>query len=217
MPQPNPGQNSRNALDNLQDQRLRSVQAGSISSATTDTTFIKPPPCCNGNHISQARNSNMSTLDASAQMPASSEALQFLAATAVDNCSNNCSNETNNQTQLELNFSNPTLLDTMTVAAPQSQYSNFRETRNHFKSSPSTVRHDSMSGSYSFSSDAISKRSSESSQSSDECSLVNGRRYTPLTHLQSQPSQTSMNVQQDFMNRNMAPHRTSVSNFSTSV
>ncbi|KAF1914299.1 hypothetical protein BDU57DRAFT_588657 [Ampelomyces quisqualis] len=214
MPQPNPAQTSRNALDNLQDQRLRSVKAGSTSSSGADTSFIKPPPSWNGIDTSQSNGSNTAPSNIPTQTPVSTgSALQFLATAAVDNSSN----ESGNQSQLELNFSNPTLLDAMTVSAPHSQYSNFRETRNQFKSTPPSARHDSQTGSYSFSSDATSKRSSESGQSTDGCSIVNGRRYIPLSHLQTQASPTLANRQKEsFMNRNMTPQRASMSDVSTS-
>jgi hypothetical protein len=211
IPQPSPAQNSRNTLDSLQDQRLRYAQAGNASSAGAIARDVKPQPIWSDNQINQC--TTLST-NASTQMPAPTEdALRFLATAAAD-CT---AGATNSTSQIELNFTSSSLLEAMTASAPTTQYSNFRENRTLSQSSASNAFHDLQTCSYGFNSDNASKRGSTGGEDSEDCKLVNGRQYTPLTHLQPQTSRVSESLQRDmFSNRSIPLHRASLGDLNTS-
>jgi hypothetical protein len=214
FPQPSPAQTSRNALDNLQDQRLRSSQAGSTSSASASTRDVKPQPSWDSSSDSQVNQCSTVSSDPSTQMPApTEESLRFLATAAVD-CNAGATSAT---PQIELNFTSSSLLEAMTASAPTPQYSNLRAHRTHSQSSASRAFHDLQTSSYSFSPNHASKRGSTTQDDSDDCKLVNGSQYTPLPHLQPHTPRVPESLQRDiFDNRNMPLHRTSLGSLNTS-
>jgi hypothetical protein len=214
IPQPSPAQNSRNTLDSLQDQRLRYSQAGNTSSAGTIARDVKPQPIWGSGCDDQINQCTAMPTNASTRMPAPTEdALRFLATAAAD-CN---AGATSSAPQIELNFTSSSLLEAMTASAPTPQYSNFRENRTLSQSSASNAFQDLQTCSYGFNSDNASKRGSTGGEDSEDCKLVDGRQYTPLTHLQPQTSRVPESLQRDiFSNRSIPLHRASLGNLNTS-
>lgn len=214
FPQPSSAPTSRNVLDNIHDQRLRSGQTGVTSHIGSSVVYAKPPPQppWHPSNATQAVEATSTDDGTSANDPAPVEAaLNFLAATALDGSTGT----TTNASQLELNFTTSSLFEAMPAPARNAPYSNFRENRTDSQSS--IKRHDSQTSLYSFRPSKSSNRSSTSSDDTDERTLVNGRRYIPLTPLQPQPSTAAESLQREpFDNRNVPAHRSSMSKLSTS-
>lgn len=213
FPQPSAAPTSRNVLDNIADQRLRAGQAGGTSHTGNGAVYTRPPVPWQSSNPTPAVEATPVDAGISAHDVAPvGTALNFLAATALDG--NN--GATTSASHLELNFTTSSLLEAMTAPTLNApSYSNFRETRTH--SQASVKRQDSQAGSYSFRPNSYSKRSSTSSDDSDERTLVSGRRYTPLTPLQPQPSAVAESLQREsFDNRSAPVHRSSMSKLSTS-
>lgn len=212
FPQPSSAPSSRNVLDNLQDQRLRSSQAGITSPMSSHTVYAKPSLPWHSSTATHAIEATSIDSETSAQDSAPVEgSLDFLSAAANDG---NIA-ATSTAPQPELNFTTSSLLDAMTAPTLTSPYSNFRENRAYSQSS--ARRHDSQAASYSFRPSSSSKRSSSSSDDTEERNLVSGRRYTPLTPLQAQPSTASEGLQcESFDNRSTPVHRGSMSKLNTS-
>jgi hypothetical protein len=106
--------------------------------------------------------------------------------------------------QLGLNFSTSGLLDGMSAPVSTTNYSYVRETR-------PMARPASQTSLYSYSPDASSKRNSTSGESSNDCALVSGHRYTPLSHSQTQSSPGSCKMHRDScQDRNLQAHHTSM-------
>jgi hypothetical protein len=208
-PQPSPTQTSRNALDNLQDQRLRSGQANSTSSMSTGTTFIKPPSwsSSSGNQVSA---STATPIDTSTLLPTTTDgALNFLATAAIGDDTNTMGTAR----QFELNFTSSPPIDGITASVPTAPYSNFRASRSYRQPSTQVSRHDSQTSLYSLAPNKPTKRDSLHEDDSEDCKLVNGSRYTPLTHLQPQNPSTPESLQREsFENRNVPLHRSSMGN-----
>jgi hypothetical protein len=204
IPQPSPAQASRNALDNLQDQRLRSSQANSTSSVGTGTTFIKPPSWSSGgdNHISA---SSTTPVDGSTHASTTAGgALNFLATAAIED-------NTTTMPHFEYDFNSSSLMDGITASAPIAPYSNFRESRPYRQSSTQVTRHDSQTSLYSLAPNKTSKRDTLDGEDSEDFKLVNGRRYTPLTHLQPQTPSAPKSLQREsYDHRNIPLHRSSM-------
>ncbi|KAH7390911.1 hypothetical protein DE146DRAFT_147414 [Phaeosphaeria sp. MPI-PUGE-AT-0046c] len=214
FPQPSSAQTSRNVLDSLQDQRLRAGQTGVASHIGSTAVYAKPSLPWHPSNATHAVAVESTPIDAetSAQDSAPVQGvLNFLAATAIDGSTA----ATTNAPQLELNFTTPTLLEAITAPTKTSPYSNFRENRAY---SQSTVkRRGSQAGSYSFRPSDSSKRSSTSSDDTEERTLTSGRRYTPLTPLQPQPSTTPESLQREPFDKRSTPlHRGSMSKLNTS-
>jgi hypothetical protein len=206
FPQPNPAQTSRNALDNLQNQRLRSGQG----SSTSFTRILQP---WNPNNDSIANATTTTSIENSAPVAATTDgALGFLATAAVeDNAS-----VAGTATSPELNFSLPSLLDTKAVSAPINKYSNFRESRNQCKASGNITRHDSHTNLYSYDTHDTPKRNPSSEENSEERKLVNGHQYIPLAHQQTPVSSNQESLQGDsIQNRDFPPQRVSIGSLST--
>jgi hypothetical protein len=207
-PQPNPTQISRNALDNLQDQRLRSGQANT-SSMSTGGAFMKPPSWSSSSGT-QVSVPSTTTIDASLNMPTTADgALNFLATAAIGVDANTVGTTP----QFELNFTSSPLIDGITAAVPTAPYSNFRASRSYRQSSTQVTRHDSHTNLYSLAPNKPTKRDSLHEDDFEDCKLVNGRQYTPLTHLQPQTSSAPESLQREsFENRNVPLHRSSLGN-----
>ena len=207
FPQPNPAQTSRNAVDNLQDQRLRSSQGGS-------TSFMRPLQPWNPNHDVLVNSTTTTPTGSSAPTPAATDgALEMLATTAIEgDAGTTCA-----PTSPELNFSTSTLLEAMTASAPGSKYSNFRESRSQGRTSRQITRQDSHTNLYSYNTFNSTNRDTVSDASSDDCKLVNGRQYVPLTHQQIQGPSMSESLQRDScQNHNGPVQRASMRSLNTS-
>jgi hypothetical protein len=210
---PNPVQTSRrNVLDELQGQRLRSGQAASASSSGSSATFMKPLLPWSSHDNNQISVSTATASGTSASMPPAADgALEFLATTAIDG-----DTSVAGTSQLELNFSSPTLFDPMTAPAPSTSYSTFREDRAHSQALAHMPRQSSESNLYSFNPDSATKRNS-AGDSADDCKLVNGQSYMPLTHRSQQSPVLPKSLHKEsFDNRQDPLHRTSMANLSSS-
>ncbi|KAF1965026.1 hypothetical protein BU23DRAFT_575231 [Bimuria novae-zelandiae CBS 107.79] len=179
IPQPSPAQTSRNVVDQLQDQRLRSARAMGGSSFSSGG-FIKP--------LLPLHNDN------DAQITATTEALaaQISTSTPISTsdsvaCYSGTLSATTDEvpvsTAPQFNFSTSPLFDAMSAPA-QPSYSNFRDSQDYSKpaNSPSTnsttpmTRQISQNNLYSIGTSS----SSRSSLGGNGSTLVSGHRYTPL-------------------------------------
>jgi hypothetical protein len=206
FPQQNPAQTSRNAVDNLQDQRLRSSQGSS-------TSFMRPLQPWNSNSESLSNVTTTAPVDNSTIVVTTEEsALSFLATTAIE--SDTCVNGT--VTSPELNFSS-SLLETITAPAPNSKYSNFRESRAQGRQPGHITRHDSQTKLYSYNAENTSKCDSLCEENSNDRKLVNGRQYVPLAHQQAQGSSIPKSLQREsFEDRNSTLQCASMGSLNTS-
>ncbi|KAF2033201.1 hypothetical protein EK21DRAFT_59289 [Setomelanomma holmii] len=209
FPQPSGGQSSRNAVDQLQDQRLRSAQAMSGPSTVAGTMFAKPLFSWSTDSDSQANPTAVPAPDVPPQLPTTADGtLNFLSATTSMVGDGNSASA---PSQLQINFSTPALLENMNALAPASTYSNFRESRAQGSGPKNLTRHDSQTNLYSFNSDSNSKRNSFSSGT-----LVNGTPYQPLPQQQPQASSVETSQCQSLENRPSSLHRSSMGNMSSS-
>lgn len=221
-PQPNQGHGRHHALDQQQDQRLRSSQAIGTPSLSNSTpsyahggSFVKPLlpwETANENLVNAVNDA------ASVIMPPPATTSRASAA-VTDSPSDLYSSGTSaNSTSIstgtpsqEFCFDTLPLLDPSMVMAPTPPaYSNFRESRD-LSASPASAqlpRNDSSSSLYTF--DAGSRRPSFLVDSSSS-TLVSGRRYTPL----SRPV-VALGVDKDsFGSQNISLFQTSVSDLSS--
>jgi hypothetical protein len=213
IPQPSPAQTSRNVVDQMQDQRLRSGQAMGPSSVNSGGTFAKPLLPWSLDSDNPLNVSQATSAEGAAMLPATTDGnMSYLAATSsADDAI------TTSTAPASLNFSTSALLDAMSPSAPVSTYSNFRESRRPEISAAHMVRQSSQSNLYSFNSDSSGKRHSHGSESSNDATLVSGHRYTPLAHSQPQASPHLESLQREvFETRNNPLHRASMSNLNSS-
>jgi hypothetical protein len=216
IPMPSPAQTTRNVVDQLQDQRLRSAQAMSGTSRTNAGSFPKLELPYNsdcevqvpvGTDASASDNATQATT--SAPMPNTTDAtLSFLPiATPVPE------NDTSDSTETHLSFSASTLLEPLPVPAVPTTYSNFRNYNLPTSSSTETTltltRQESQTNLYSF--NPQSKRHSGDSVN-DSAALVSGHRYTPLNQNQLRHQQSFDDLRRDsFATKAMPTHRASTS------
>ncbi|KAH7086328.1 hypothetical protein FB567DRAFT_497398 [Paraphoma chrysanthemicola] len=183
FPQPSGSQSSRNVVDQLQDQRLRSAQGLGTSSKSTGGAFSKPSRSWGTENDDQISTSMVTASETSTQLPTTTD--DFLASAAAMEGDINLSSSAS---QVQLNFSTPSLLDTIHTSAPANTYSNFRESRIKGPGSAGLTRHDSQTDLYSFNADNDSKRDAIGGHNSNSGMLVNGSTYQPLPHPPSQAS-----------------------------
>jgi hypothetical protein len=207
MPQPSPAQTNRNIVDQMQDARLRSAQAIGTSNMDSRGPFAKPllpwtTDCENRTNASGAASVDAFTQAISPAMPDNTESgMSYMPNTTstVDDATT-----TTTASQLELKFSTSGLLDAMSVQAPATNYSYVRENR-------SMARPSSQTNLYSYSPSSSSKRNSLSGESSNDCALVSGHRYTPLSHSQSHGSPENLSLHREScQSRNVQLRRTSL-------
>jgi hypothetical protein len=185
IPQPSPAQTSRNVVDQLQDQRLRSGQAMGGSSLSNGG-FVKPPlPFASDSDIQATTTRDALPAQTTTSVPAST------ADTAP--C---CPIVATTDTEVlpvtlapQFDFSTSPLFDAMAAPA-RPAYSNFRDSQDYkpMTSSPSKttmpmIRQMSQNNLYCVGSGSNSKGSSGASNSM----LVSGHRYSPLSHTRKQP------------------------------
>jgi hypothetical protein len=215
MPLPSPAQASRNVVDQLQNQRLRSGQAATASSAgaSAGAMFAKSTLPW-GTDVDGTAAANATTSSgAPSQMPTTSEGtLNYLTATSLPGDASSAATAS----QLQLNFSSSSLLDGLSAPAPATTYSTFREHRPQGAASTHLNRHSSQTSLYAYNSDNGQKRNSLGD--SNNCTLVNGQRYTPLPHQQQQQASSSVESLQreSFENRTVPLHRSSMGNLNSS-
>lgn len=177
LPQPSPAQVSRNVVDQLQDQRLRSSQAARSNYSKSVM------PSSNNDDAKLTLPTENSSGDLSTQIAVTLEgSLGYLSTTTSENQPSTV--------QPNFNFSTSNLLDSIT-ASIQPTYSNFRNYHSASSSSeaPSSLtRQQSQTSPYSFSSDSNKRHLM------GDTSLVSGRPYTPLSHSLNQTQQPA-NIQ----------------------
>ena len=214
MPQPSPAQSSH-VVDQMQDARLRSAQAIGTSGMDGRGSFAKSLLPWTTDSESHANASGVASADAFTQpispaMPDNAESSMSYMPNTTSTADD--ATATTAASQLELNFSTSGLLEGMSAPAPATNYSYVRETR------PMT-RPASQTNLYSYSPDSSSKRNSISGESSSDCTLVSGHRYTPLSHSQTRSSPGNRSLHREScQNRNMQPvqlHRTSMGNLNS--
>lgn len=220
VPQPSPAQSSRNVVDQLQDQRLRSAR----SSLTNGATFARPALPQNGNSDVQVTapteaSTGGLTTQVATPVPISNSpeaAMSYLPVTT------SVSEQLAVATQPQLNFSTSSLLNGMPAPSIPTTYSNFRNYSLPTSSPTQTLsplaRQDSLTNLYSFTPDVSSKRNSISNASNDSA-LVSGHRYTPLSHTPSYSHQQTClsDTQRDsFGTRPIPAQRASMSNLNSS-
>ncbi|KAH7080018.1 hypothetical protein BKA63DRAFT_541038 [Paraphoma chrysanthemicola] len=181
FPQPSGSQSSRNVVDQLQDQRLRSAQALGTSNKSTSGAFSKPSRPWGTENNDQISTSMVTASETTTQLPTTTDgSLDFLASAAAMEGDINLSSSAS---QVQLNFSTPSLLETMHTPASANTYSNFRESR---IKGPGLTRHDSQTDLYSFNTDSDLKRNAIGGHNSNSGILVNGSTYQPSPHPPSQ-------------------------------
>lgn len=183
IPQPSPAQASKNVVDQLQDQLLRSAQAMGGSSINNGG-FVKPPPPFHSDVDVQI---TATTEALAAQMTSTTPVSTADSTTCYPNVS--CTEELPISPAPHFNFNTSPLFEAV-PASTRPSYSNFRDSQDYSKpaiSSPtetktSMVRQMSQKSLYSIGSGSNSRNSSGANGST----LVSGHRYTPLSHSQSQ-------------------------------
>ncbi|KAF2268349.1 hypothetical protein CC78DRAFT_21609 [Lojkania enalia] len=226
IPQPSPAQASRNVVDQMQDQRLRSTQSVTSTPQIVNGTFTKPAMAWNGEGAGSDISSNVSVETSSTEAGAQSSqaiaitdipsnSVAFMPATTPIN------EETADTTvQPQLNFSSTPLLEVIPASAMNTTYSNFRNYNLPMPSSTETLpllaRQNPEGNHYSYSSDHGTKRNSLCSTSS-EATLVSGQRYAPLGQAPPQRTDNAGALQKDsFEARNSALQQSPISSLNHS-
>jgi hypothetical protein len=220
IPQPSPAQNSRNIVDQLQHDRLRSTQAIGASTLDNRGSFAKTLLPWNADADHQINVAETTSSDSVAQVMAPTQlsndsegTMGYLPTTTsmTDDAS-----ATSTASQLQLNFSTAGLLDPINVSAPVNTYSYLRESRPAGSPSSQMARQSSQTSLYSYNTDNNSKRNSFGGESSNESTLVSGHRYTPISHSQSQTSSGSHKMHREScQSRNAQLRRASMLNLNS--
>ncbi|ORY15695.1 hypothetical protein BCR34DRAFT_161378 [Clohesyomyces aquaticus] len=203
-PQPNPTQTSRNVVDQLQDQRLRSPQLmNGISYATNTVGDAKPSVAWNlettpaelqDGPVTETTAANLvlqtnSSKDYARPTTPPDDTIAYVPVTS----SSSNGDTTATSAPQELNFSTAPLFEPLSTPTPSVTYSNFRNyslpTSSSAESLNVLARQASQTNLYSFSAESSSKRTSLDDLAS-EAVLVSGQRYAPLGEPPAQP-QTS--------------------------
>jgi hypothetical protein len=226
-PQRKPGYGLHHALDQQQDQRLRSSQTiatPSFSNATPAYTnagsYTKPPQSWLATDSDLATTMNKSNATAmpppgTPHKPADateSPPACFPSGTTTDDVPNTTEDAVSSNT---FNFSTLPLLDPFTTAPTPPAYSNFRESRDFSASTPTAqiTRNDSSSSLYTYAFDDASRRQSFSGSGSSS-NLVSGRQYTPLSQSASTSKMESL-ARESFAAQTVPMRRASASDFNT--
>lgn len=228
-PQRKPGYGLHHALDQQQDQRLRSSQTiatPSFSNATPAYTnagsYTKPPQSWSATDGDLATTMNKASASAmppptAPHKPANateSTLTCFSSGRTTDGAPNATEDVVSSNT---FNFSTVPLLDPFTTAPTPPAYSNFRESRDFSASTPTAqiTRSDSSSSLYtSYAFDDASRRQSFSGNGSSS-NLVSGRQYTPLSQSASTSKMENL-ARESFASQAGPMRRASASDFNTS-
>lgn len=207
MPQPSPAQSGRNVVDQMQDARLRSVQASGSSAMDSRGSFSKlvlPWMVDGGN---QANASGVSSGNDSAQLvphtrlhDTTETSVGYIPAmgSAADDVAT-----TSTTSQFNLNFSTSGLLGGMSASAQATPYS-------YVRGSHTMLPTDSQVNAYNTSENRLIKRVSSVGEMPDDCALSNGQHYS-RNHSSSQTCPNSHKTHRDSQNsRNVRMQRTSV-------
>ena len=180
IPQPSPAQTSRNVVDQMQDQRLRSARTTGKAPLGSGK-FAKPVFPFNNEVEAQAATTTSDRLATQITAPTTG--------TTVDVVAPATTQELSVSTTPQYNFSTAPLFD-IAPTPSLSVYSNFRDSQDYkaVTSSPKNKkipipRQASQNNLYGIGSSS----SSLSSSNSDSSTLVSGLHYTPLSHGQSRP------------------------------
>ena len=227
-PQRKSGYALHHALDQQQDQRLRSSQTiatPSFSNATPAYTnagsYTKPPQSWSATDGDLA--TTMSKAGATAMPPPTTPHKPADATESPPTCfpSGRTADDVPNATEDAVssntfNFSTLPLLDPFATAPTPPAYSNFRESRDFSASTPTAqiTRNDSSSSLYTYAFDDASRRQSLSGSGSSS-NLVSGRQYTPLSQSASTSKMENL-TRESFGAQTVPMRRTSASNFDTS-
>jgi hypothetical protein len=200
IPLPSPAQTSRNVVDQLQDQRLRSAQAigrtpsmnrAAFTNTKLDLSF-KSECDVQATTTTDASAADLAQMAAPPLLTTSDAPLNFIPVTTSAS-----EMSTSGSTPTSLNFSTSTLLKSMPAPAlPTPSYSNFRDYNLPMSCSTESLsylaRHDSQTNLYSF-----SPEGKRSSATTNDDALVNGQRYTPLGHKQPQHQASLEDIQRE--------------------
>ncbi|KAF2662495.1 hypothetical protein K491DRAFT_673017 [Lophiostoma macrostomum CBS 122681] len=210
MPQPSPAQSTRNTVDLMQDQRLRSAQISGRNVASYQGASAKPSSSWsvedNVSDMPSASSSEASAADLLAHTTASIPATSMTEGT-LGYVANSSAGDVTTTSAPQLNFSTSLLLDAMPAPAATSPYSNFRK-----ESQSMLKKQASHTDLYSFSPDKISKKNSLGSPPS-EAPLVSGRTYNPLVQPQPQVAGMGSARRDATLSRPMTFHRPATSTF----
>jgi hypothetical protein len=178
VPQPSPSQTTRNVVDQMQDQRLRSIGAPPPKDGV-----VKPPiPYSSGNDAKNAAGikveieTALERADTSMPIPTENSTKYIFVPTSL-------SEDSSRSAQAVINFGTSPLLDALSTARPHATYSNFRDHNLTVSSShdhsASLARQVSQSNYYSFTTDNNPKRHSTSDVSAVS-SIFHEQNYTPI-------------------------------------
>ena len=187
MPQPNAALSSRNAVDQLQDQRIRRYHTASMglkaiseksasfraadSNVHVENLDVKPMIGMAQDMVSQHTPLTISSM----AVPVTKGQDSFYDTTATSQVQDvTCSDSL-----VQFNFETPLPFSTIAMQAPTATYSNFRGDRASKSFSTSMAPPIPETTSYSF---GHSKSTLLEDQSSNDHTLVSGYQYTPLSH-----------------------------------
>ncbi|KAF1358617.1 hypothetical protein EJ07DRAFT_156462 [Lizonia empirigonia] len=210
-PQPHPSHGLHHALDQQQDQRLRSSHTVATPSFTNVSPFTKPLlpwTTANENLLNAINETTTAAMPPPLTSLAPLDTLETVSNFIPTTTSSDDTASSKARTpSMELNFHTKPLLDPSTLNAPiTSAYSNFRGSRDSACSSTQLPRGNSSSSQYTYGS-ALRQPSFTSDCPSDN--LVSGNRYSPL----SQPTDTPTMVN---ITRESFERRASMSNLTSS-
>ncbi|KAH7394546.1 hypothetical protein BKA66DRAFT_601175 [Pyrenochaeta sp. MPI-SDFR-AT-0127] len=182
IPQPSSAQTSRNVVDRLQDQRLRSARAGAPAGTRTSSAKSTLPWSADGDNQIHTSDATIADghLNITAQLHNITEsAIAYIPTTTLmpDDVKHRSTAE-----QIHLNFNTSTFVEAISTPAPATPYSHFRERRTPAPSSTQMARQDSETNLYNFDSNYSSKRLSLGKDLSNDRTLVRDHHYTPAMH-----------------------------------
>ena len=203
MPQPSPAQTSRNVVDQLKNQRLKSEQAGAVTSAGSMAAppFSKYLSAWGASNEESVKVIAATSRAVTTQLPTSSESpINYLAATSMPDDAT----PAGSTSQVQLNFSSSSLPDTLGAPAPTPMYSTFREHPTSGSNSQSNI--------YGWGTDSAPKRNSlgDNNNNNNNFTLLNGQRYTPLPHQPPVFSTPEGMQRESFESRAVPIHRSSM-------
>ncbi|KAF2735728.1 hypothetical protein EJ04DRAFT_551756 [Polyplosphaeria fusca] len=222
IPQPSPAQISKNTVDKMQDDLLRSAQAIGGSSFLTSGAYAKSSVTWDvettGSDASSNGSPDTDSIEAlnpmTTNIPTTTDrgdpSMALLAASGAGTGQTT----TSTSSQPQYNFgANSSTLDVLPAPTVSMTYSHFRNYNLPTSSSADTLtipaRHDSQMSSYSYTPDNDGKRLSVDG-SSGEATLVSGQRYSPLSQTQTTTCMDN-NRPESYGTRNISLHRASSS------
>lgn len=209
IPQPSSHQSSRNVVDQLQHQRLRSAHGVGTSSMSANPIYSKPLIPWVGDNNSHVNPSCKEPAESAlSSCTTSDDASTFPAST----CSTDGLNNAATTMPLNLNFSSSALLDTITAPSPHITYSNFRQKRTPCQpAQESTYENNSGFSMYTFETNKASRRKAKG-DASPTSTLVSGHRYSPpALDISPTPYANSKSKQEFYTDHKVPVQRSSLS------